>query len=81
MSPPPKNDWLEVNLPWRVGIVSFRRHPACRSGTYIEMKKGDTGNIVKYLIGDINELGGGCDDYLAIRDNDTVLRYKRIKYE
>ena len=45
------------------------------------MKKGDTGNIEKYLIGDINELGGGCDDYLAIRDNDTVLRYKRIKYE
>ena len=71
--------WVEVNKPWdefkgdrsepHVGLVIEVRHLGTdQSPEYVD----------RYLIGDINELGGICDDCSALNRTDLVLRKRRI---
>ncbi len=47
-----------------------------KAGTLIEVSHN---NVVKqYLIGDINTLGGVCDDCMAFENDAIVLRYKVV---
>jgi hypothetical protein len=45
-----------------------------KAGTLIEIE--ENGEIFQYLIGDVNESGGSCDDCMMFSNNAIVKRYK-----
>lgn len=49
--------WLEVNQPWR----TFRSDLRCKPGVMVHVTSGRS-LLSVFLIGDINEVGGFCDD-------------------
>lgn len=55
---------------------SFYHSPLKRPGVLIEIKNND--KVSQYLIGDINESGGVCDDCREFGDDAIVLRAKVI---
>lgn len=70
------SDWIAVDKPWDeftnasagVQIEVRRRNPHVKTEFLSETEF--------YLIGELNELGGVCDDCQGIRHNDIVLRYR-----
>lgn len=58
--------------------TSFHGANLNKPGTIIEFEKD--GKIVHKLIGDMNCLGGVCDDCRGIQDETIILRYRTIKY-
>jgi len=75
-----KNEWIDLNLPFgRVYGKDFKDLPSARekgiisSGTLIEF--ADTGE--KMLVGDVNVLGGLCDDCCVEKER-IVRRYKVV---
>lgn len=72
--------WVECNLPWVSYPGKGERKPSFnseglnKSGTLIEVE--ENGSLRLYLIGDINELGGTCDDCAAFTNDTIVKRYK-----
>ena len=66
-------NWIEVNLPWQ----SFRYgHKGCSRGNQISVQRKD--GVFSFLIGDINECGGVCDDCMGFGRDDIVLRYREL---
>jgi len=70
--------WKKYGKTWR----EFRSHGLSKVGTILEVK----GNghhprpvTARYLIGDINKLGGVCDDCMAFDEDAIVLRYREVK--
>jgi hypothetical protein len=60
--------WKEYNKTW----TDFRKDGFNKSGTLIDTSPG------KFLIGDMNELCGVCDDCCMFADDTIVLRYKVV---
>lgn len=60
---------------WRAQ-TEFRSHPMCKPGVLIDVRTpvDDGFKLERLLIGDINSLGGTCDD-CAIAPETLVLRY------
>lgn len=71
------NDKIQAEHESKMSTSSFTGAGLALPGTLIEIKKLD-GTISQMLIGDINELGGVCDDCTGIRSDDIIIRYKRI---
>lgn len=59
---------------------SFSYSPNMKAGTLIEVRHNKSGNVVQYLIGNINEYGtdGGNYNDNQIEDDDEVIRYKTV---
>lgn len=65
--------WIVYDKSWR----EFCNAGLNKSGTQICVQ--DSYHLAKqyvFLIGDINELGGVCDDCQEVLDTQTVLRYR-----
>jgi len=82
------NEWIEYGKEWRQFWIHDK---LSRSGLLIEMNievydhtEGEedfhTRENKQFLIGDINENGGVCDDCRDFEMEDIVLRYK-VVYE
>lgn len=75
-------EWIPINLPFKAGYDhvndqavekdSFTKRGLNKPGTLIEMEDG-----TRYLIGDINPLGGECDD-CPIDKRTIIKRYKVV---
>jgi hypothetical protein len=72
----PSKFWVEYNKPW----LDFEDEGLARAGTFVEVKgdENDAEAVEKYLIGDINEARGVCDDCTAFPKGAIVLRYKEL---
>ena len=76
--------WIEYNKPW----LDFEDEGLSKAGTLVEIKGNNNWNeaktgyddttIAKYLIGDINEARGVCDDCVEFHKQVIVLRYKVV---
>jgi len=87
-----KEKWITLNLPYGPILKNIKDYPFCReedsfykrrlnkSGTLIDMEAcpGESSAGI-FLIGDINENGGVCDDCLRFNAATIVKRYKIIK--
>lgn len=62
-------EWIQINTPWS----DFEETANCRPGVQIEMD-----NKLLYLIGDINELAGECDDCMAFGREAQVSRCRQL---
>lgn len=62
-------DWTECKMSWE----EFDRRGLNNAGTLVEIEDGE---ISQYLIGDINNLRGVCDDCTAFPKKSIVTRYK-----
>ncbi len=60
--------WIEVNKTWR-DFSYPDRHPLCDVGVLVETDDGR-----QILFGDLNVLGGECDDCRGIWDNTLIVR-------
>lgn len=80
------NEWIKINLPYgpiynykksplveNYELDSFCKRKINKSGVLIEMEDGS-----QYLIGDINELCGVCDDCTAFDRESIVKKYKVV---
>ena len=71
--------WKKYGKTWR----ELRNKGLVKAGTILELKgrQGGSGTetTARYLIGDINKLGGVCDDCMAFDDDAIVLRYREVK--
>jgi hypothetical protein len=76
------SDWIELGIPY--GSVwsstfpyeemdSFAKRELNKPGTLIRMQNGKV-----YLIGDINEIKGMCDDCTAFESESIVDAYKVV---
>lgn len=82
--------WYEINLPWYshkepsfqwldpYGTSGVKGHPLHKVGVLVEVKTAQ--GIKRYLIGDTNSNGGGCNCCTVIDDSAQVLRAK-VVYE
>lgn len=68
-----KNSWIKYGLSWE--DFCWKKDNLAKVGTLVEI------NNKIYLIGDINELGGVCDDCMDFDKIDIVTRYKKITIE
>ena len=60
-------EWIEFNDTW----WEFRHHGLAQPGVRIECSNGS-----EILIGDINTLGGVCDDCLAFDGDNVITKYQ-----
>lgn len=60
----------------RAEAKSFTGRGLNKAGVLMELE--ENGTLSQMLIGEINELGGGCDDCRSIGDETIVKRYKVI---
>lgn len=71
--------WVDVNKSW--GEFKYDRSEP-HVGLVIEVRHLGTDSspeyIDRYLVGDINELGGACDDCSVVKHADIVLRKRRV---
>ena len=67
-------EWIDVNIPfWCRKGENFTDRGLNQSGTLIEIESGE-----QFLIGDINDVGGICNDCRAFPDRAVVKRYKIV---
>ena len=79
-------EWIKINLPFGPiydknlnQLDSFCKRELNQAGTVIEVRvKRKTS---QYLIGDINELSGVCDDCTMFEREDIVTRYRIIDWK
>lgn len=64
-------EWVPISMTWR----EFQYTKECAVGTLIQVKLASKEKR-EYLIGDINVLGGVCDDCMEFDKNSKVLKYK-----
>ena len=62
-------NWIPYGGSWE----SFRKAGLSNPGVLVYIKGGK-----EFLIGDINELGGCCDDCVSINKDDIVEKYKVV---
>lgn len=75
-------EWIEINIPWgrswskdyKEERDSFQKRKLNQPGTLVKVRNPE-GREVQYLIGDINELGGCCDDCRSVRSDDVITHY------
>lgn len=48
-----------------------------RVGTVVEVKRV-SGTTAQLLIGDVNPLGGVCDDCVDLERSDVIIRYRQV---
>lgn len=69
------SEWIILDPPVKFGkgglADSFRHRDLSNPGTMIRTEDGS-----EYLIGDINELGGGCDDCPIVSPYDVIIAYR-----
>jgi hypothetical protein len=72
----PMKKWIKFNKSW----LDFDKEGLALVGTMVEVKgtQYDPEAVAKYLIGDINEARGVCDDCTAFPKGSIVLRYRKI---
>lgn len=63
---------------WRKKEKEISFWPLASTGTVIQYNKN--GELITELIGDLNKIGGYCDD-CKIADNTIILRYKKIDWK
>ena len=66
--------WTEINQPWS----EFSRR-SNRVGLLVEVHSRNGAEA--FLIGDINDMGGVCDDCRVVYPDDVVLRARRVYTE
>lgn len=68
--------WIKYNKSW----LDFEDEGLAQAGVFVEVKGNtyDDDAVEAYLIGDINEIRGVCDDCTAFHKGAIVLRYKRL---
>jgi hypothetical protein len=68
-------NWKDIDITWRAFCARGLNKP----GTFIKVKgRRDDGSMNYYdskplLIGDINELGGICDDCTEFKERDMIV--------
>ena len=69
-------EWTDFGDTW----LAFCGTEDCRPGVQVEIKRKVEGKRTKklFLIGDINENGGICDDCMNFSYEDTVVRFKEL---
>ena len=65
-------DWIPYNKPW----LEFKREGLSKVGILLEVLDTE-GQKETLLIGDINDLGGLCND-CSVRDEMPILRYRVV---
>jgi len=69
-------EWIEFGGNWG----SFREQGLNRPGTQLDVQNCfDLTKHKLYLIGDINKLGGICDDCVGISSRATIIRYRILE--
>lgn len=73
-------DWIEINLPYGPiygdnlkSLDSFENRGLNKPGVLIKTADGK-----EYLIGNINEIRGVCDDCVEFSENEIVAAYKIV---
>jgi len=85
----PKNDWIKFGGTWRDFAGSDADKKLATTGTLVRVKmtkkehnlpdtKGTWVGTQEFLIGDINKLGGVCDDCMEFSYESIVVEYKKI---
>ena len=71
-----KSEWVIVGKPFS----SFKGpwDGDLETGMYLHIKEANNRDSY-YLVGDINNSNGICDDCRGIKSHDTVVRYKMIE--
>jgi hypothetical protein len=67
---PQKKTWVEYGKTWQEFL---KDKPVIFSGVQIELTNG-----ARFLIGDINSLGGQCDDCMAFSYDTVIERYRLL---
>lgn len=72
------SEWIDFNLPYYQynNKETFMAKGLSRAGTLIEVESDH--KLEQYLIGDINEHCGVCDDCTAFGFDSIVTRYKIV---
>jgi hypothetical protein len=73
-----KSDWVNVNEPFSVFNARDGIGEYLETGMYIHTKNSH-GEDSYYLVGDVNNENGVCDDCKGISGCLTVVRYKMIE--
>jgi hypothetical protein len=68
-----ENNRIEAANKEQQAELSFRGKGLNKAGTVIEYE--ENGKTQRMMIGDINEIGGVCDDCRGISDDAIILRY------
>lgn len=63
-------DWIAFGKRW---YPEFKDSGACAPGVQIELADGR-----RFLIGDVNPLGGVCDDCPGFDSRSIIVRYRRL---
>lgn len=69
-------DWINFGKPWNEFNEGYPNKDRSVPGVQIEMADG-----TRYLIGDINQLRGVCDDCNAFDRDEVVARYRYLLTE
>lgn len=72
------NEWIEYGKSWE----HFCKDGLNKPGTQIDIQNRTDLSKHKhklYLIGDINELGGCCDDCMSFQEDQTVIQYRVVE--
>ena len=73
-----KSDWVIVNEPFSVFNGEHGKGEYLETGMYLHIR--NTYNEGEYyLVGDINNVNGVCDDCRGIDSDSIVVRYKMIE--
>lgn len=72
-------EWIQCGKTWD----EFKRSNECKTGMVLEIQEPiDEKTMTKspgyLLVGDINEVGGVCDDCCGIGYADVITRYTRV---
>ena len=73
--------WEEAEKSGPDELDSMRLRGLVRPGVQVEVRDESTGGTRRLLIGDVNPLGGACDDCRDLRSDDVVLRYRVLVTE
>lgn len=67
--------WIDCGLPFDGKTYSMDEDTFCQRGLNLPGTQIEVGGD-HYLIGDINGLGGVCDDCCEVHSSDIVTRYR-----
>lgn len=67
------NEKVDKERTERRAKVNFQDNQLCRGGVLIEVRNS-SGRITQMVIGDINALGGSCNDCMGINNDDLITR-------
>ena len=69
-------EWIKYGKTWEQFCEARLNKP----GTQIDLQcRNDLTKHKLYLIGDVNELGGCCDDCMVFHEDQTIIRYRVLE--